>query len=68
MLARTHYRSLAEGLRSLGKLGPYTQDPQPDEPVDPAAVRVWAADQGLEVSTRGRIPSDVLARYRTREL
>ena len=26
-------------------------------------VRAWARDQGLKVSDRGRIPSDLLARY-----
>ncbi len=31
--------------------------------VDNAAVRAWAREQGLEVSPRGRISSEVLARY-----
>jgi len=30
---------------------------------DQSAVREWARGQGLEVSSRGRIPADVLARY-----
>jgi hypothetical protein len=31
---------------------------------DPAAVRAWAAGQGIEVSPRGRIKADVVQRYR----
>jgi hypothetical protein len=30
---------------------------------DQSAVREWARGQGLEVSSRGRIPADVLAKY-----
>lgn len=30
---------------------------------DTSDVRAWARSQGLKVSERGRIPSDVLARY-----
>lgn len=30
---------------------------------DQSAVRAWARDQGLQVSDRGRIPADVLAKY-----
>jgi hypothetical protein len=30
---------------------------------DLSDVRAWARDQGIKVSTRGRIPADVLARY-----
>lgn len=32
--------------------------------VDTKAVRAWAASNGIEVSSRGRIPSDVLEKYR----
>lgn len=32
--------------------------------VDPKAVRAWAQEQGLEVSNRGRIPAEILDRYR----
>ena len=31
---------------------------------DPAAVRAWAAGQGIEVSARGRIKADVVERFR----
>lgn len=32
--------------------------------VDPKAVRIWAAETGHEVSTRGRIPSEILELYK----
>jgi hypothetical protein len=32
--------------------------------VDPKAVRAWAAGQGIDVSPRGRISSEVLEKYR----
>jgi hypothetical protein len=30
---------------------------------DPKAVRVWAEAQGIEISQRGRVPADVIARF-----
>jgi hypothetical protein len=30
---------------------------------DQSGVRVWAREQGLKVSDRGRIPADVIAKY-----
>ncbi|WP_298332756.1 Lsr2 family protein [Haloactinopolyspora sp.] len=30
---------------------------------DTTAIREWAREQGLKVSDRGRIPSDILAKY-----
>jgi nucleoid-associated protein Lsr2 len=30
---------------------------------DQSAVRAWARDQGIQISNRGRIPADVLAKY-----
>lgn len=35
-----------------------------ETPVDPAAVRAWAAANRIQVSARGRIPADVIARFR----
>ena len=32
--------------------------------VDPKAVRAWAAENGHEISTRGRIPSEILELYK----
>ena len=36
----------------------------PGEVPTPAVVREWAAGQGIAVAARGRIPGDVVARYR----
>ena len=33
-------------------------------PVDTRAVRAWAEEQGLEVSARGRLSSDLIEQYR----
>lgn len=30
---------------------------------DPRLVREWAASQGIQISSRGRIPSDIQERY-----
>jgi hypothetical protein len=30
---------------------------------DPRAVRAWADSQGIEVSRRGRVPTDLIARF-----
>lgn len=32
--------------------------------VDPKAVRAWAAENGIEISSRGRIPSGVLEQFK----
>jgi len=32
--------------------------------VDTKAVRAWAASNGIEVSNRGRLPADVIEKYR----
>ena len=32
--------------------------------VDPKTIRQWANEQGIEISTRGRIPGDIVDRYR----
>jgi hypothetical protein len=33
--------------------------------VDTAKVREWAKGQGIEVKDRGRVPADVIERYKT---
>jgi uncharacterized membrane protein len=33
-------------------------------PLDTRAVRAWAEEQGLEVSARGRLSTDLIERYR----
>ena len=35
-----------------------------DPGVDTKAVRAWARSNGVELSSRGRIPADVVERYR----
>src|ERR1700709_1835891 len=32
--------------------------------IDPKAVRAWAAENGIAISARGRIPADIAAQYR----
>jgi hypothetical protein len=38
--------------------------PKPFSGFDPAAVRAWAAGNGMTVNARGRIKSDVIEAYR----
>lgn len=38
--------------------------PVPPAPASPAEIRHWARANGIEVSDRGRIPADVVARFR----
>ena len=33
-------------------------------PVDTTAVRIWAREQGIDIKERGRVPADVVAKYR----
>ena len=37
--------------------------PRPDG-LDTVAMRAWAKDQGLKVNNRGRMPADIVAKYR----
>jgi hypothetical protein len=32
--------------------------------IDTSAVRAWAREQGIEIKDRGRVPADVVAKYR----
>jgi Lsr2 len=36
----------------------------PNKQIDTKAVRAWAASNGIEVAARGRIPVNVVERYR----
>jgi|SRR5271165_4544939 len=38
-----------------------------DEP-KPAVVREWAKAEGIEVSEKGRVPADIVNRYKSRSL
>ena len=46
------------------KHGPARAFTQVSTPVDPAAVRAWAASNGVAVSPRGRISAAVIDQYR----
>lgn len=35
-----------------------------DSSCDPAAVRAWAREQGIEVGSRGRLPATLINAYR----
>jgi hypothetical protein len=48
---RTAQRRTAKAVRGAGPR------------IDRAAVRTWAADQGLQVSERGRISAEVMSKY-----
>jgi hypothetical protein len=48
---RTAHRRAAKPLRGGGSR------------IDRAAVRAWAAEQGLKVSERGRISAEVMSKY-----
>ncbi|HEX6756808.1 MAG TPA: Lsr2 family protein [Propionibacteriaceae bacterium] len=51
---------IAHGRKVGGRRGKLASSGQ----VDTKAVRKWAEANGIEVSTRGRIPTDVVERYR----
>lgn len=38
-------------------------EPEPAPQPDAKAVRAWAAEQGIEVPPRGKLPADVVERY-----
>lgn len=47
------------GRRSTGSSGPKSDH-------DPKAVRAWATENGIEVPARGRIPAEVVEKWRDR--
>ena len=53
-----------EAARSTGRGSTRRSRAHGDE--DAAAIRAWAAANGLEVSARGRIPGGVLDQYKNR--
>lgn len=42
---------------------PVEPEPEPASQPDVKAVRAWAAEQGIEVPPRGKLPGDVVERY-----
>ncbi len=54
-------RSAARSRRVAASSAPR---PSAGSEVDPKAVQAWAAENGVEVSPRGRIKADIVAKYR----
>jgi hypothetical protein len=52
---------MAHGRKVGGRRG---RKPASSSQTDPKAIRKWAAANGIEVSARGRIPAEVVERYR----
>jgi len=57
-MTSTGRSSSAGARRSRGKGGRGRGEP------DPKMVRAWATEHGYEISSRGRIPSEVLEQYK----
>jgi hypothetical protein len=57
---------VSAGRHSIGKGRSSTRPTvtRVDTAADPAAVRAWAAAHGIPVSNRGRVPADVVAKFR----
>jgi hypothetical protein len=53
----------SRGTRSRGSSIPRPRSARQTE-IDPRAVRSWAESQGITVSPRGRIKSDILEQYK----
>lgn len=57
------YVNAARKVSGAGRRGGRASTPSFSE-VDPAAVRAWAAGEGIAVSPRGRISKNVVEQYR----
>ena len=58
------YTEVARKLGGRGDQSTGTGNGRSRDHGDPRDVRAWAASNGIEVSSRGRIPSDVVEQYR----
>jgi Lsr2 len=56
---------LAHARRTGGAARPAARSRRGSAAVDTAKVREWAKGQGIEVKDRGRVPADVVERYKT---
>lgn len=56
----THARRVRSRKRSANRAGGTPDD------IDPAAVRAWAAEQGMPIGPRGRIPYAIVDQYRSK--
>jgi hypothetical protein len=61
------FRASLQPFMDAGRRITQPRSPRPGRaagpPIDRAAVRAWAAGQGLTVSERGRISAEVMTRY-----
>ena len=65
-LGPRHRAALEEVLAPFIEAARPTRAPTPRRAhhrAEAAAIRAWAADQGIDLQSRGRIPGDVRARY-----
>jgi hypothetical protein len=81
-LNRKHAGNLRKSLGEFVEHGRKAQPAQPAQPARPrnakptnknglpkaAVVRSWAAANGITVSTRGRVPADVVEKYQRSQL
>jgi hypothetical protein len=54
----------AKARKVSNRAGRGSAKPAEPAPLDTRAVRAWAAQQGIEVSARGRLSSDLIEKYR----
>jgi hypothetical protein len=61
---RRDFAVYTEKARKVSRGSRATSKAAEPAPLDTRAVRVWAEEQGLEVSARGRLSTDLIERYR----
>ena len=55
---------LEKAQRVGGRKNRPSSSPSPGSQVDTKAVRAWAASNGIQLSNRGRVPADVIEKYK----
>jgi hypothetical protein len=55
----THARKVSHGARRSA-----TRASRKPSTIDTAAVRAWAKEHGYDIKERGRVPADILTKYR----
>jgi hypothetical protein len=64
-LKATLERYIRHGRKVGGTVRRSTRTVRPGvDRIDTTAVRTWAKEQGIEVKERGRVPADIVAKYR----
>lgn len=56
-------KALADYLKAGRRIGVTRRAGRPRGKSDSVAIRAWAQDRGIAISTRGRIPASVVAQY-----